>query len=290
MTSLLPDIPNIPIEKVHLGEGIYLDLLRLDSVHPTISGNKWFKLKGNLDETFARGKKGILTFGGAFSNHIAATASACRLEGLQSIGIIRGEKVENPTLSKAAEDGMELHFISREDYRNKESISWEKNFPDFHRVPEGGSNEQGVQGAAEIHRYIPSHYGYVCLAVGSGGTLAGLLRSPLSNQLIGVPVLKNSRFLEEVVVQLSQSGKNPLWSHQYHRGGYAKFDHELLEFMRFFHGENKIKLDPVYTSKMLLGLKNEISSGNLKGEILAIHTGGLQGIAGMESRLGEKIY
>lgn len=290
MTSLLPDIPQIPIDKVHLGEGTFVDLLRLDSVHLTISGNKWFKLKGNLEETFSRGKTGILTFGGAFSNHIAATASACRLAGLRSLGVIRGEKVENPTLSKAAEEGMEFHFISREDYRNKESISWEKKFPGFHIVPEGGSNEQGVQGAVEIHHYIPTHYSYVCLAVGSGGTLAGLLRAPLSNQLIGIPVLKNSRFLEEVVRQLSRSDKTPRWFHQYHRGGYAKFDRELLEFMRIFYEENKIMLDPVYTSKMLLGLKNEISSENLKGEILAIHTGGLQGIAGMESRLGENIY
>ena len=288
MGLTLEDIPEIPIQEVRLSN-YAIDLLRLDLIHPDISGNKWFKLKYNIRDAQTRNKSGILTFGGAFSNHIAATAAACKLAGIPSVGIIRGEKVVNPTLKKAMANGMKIEFLSRSEYREKERIPWGDQYPNFHVVPEGGSNEMGVKGASEIMALIPKDYNYVCLAVGTGGTMAGMIRNHKGPTIVGFPVLKDSQFLEDSVSEMSPDCNHWKMAHGHHQGGYAKINPELRQFMRIFYKFNSITLDPVYTAKLLCGIEKELDKGSIRGKILAIHTGGLQGIEGMEMRLGERL-
>lgn len=273
---------------------------REDLLHPHISGNKWRKLKYNLQEAKALGKETIATFGGAYSNHIAATAAAGAEFGFKTIGIIRGEAhlPLNPTLQFATEQGMELHYISRELYRHK-------NEPDFlaeltdklnqpYLVPEGGTNQLAVKGCTEILDDIDVDYDVICCASGTGGTIAGLIAGLAGEkQVLGFPALKGGDFLKDEIAQLvySYSGENySNWQliTEYHFGGYARVKPELLEFMHRFQEQHHIPLEPVYTGKMFFGLFDLISKGYFsKGfRIIAIHTGGLQGNAGFKERLG----
>lgn len=292
-----------PIQEVndsYLDEfGIRLLIKRDDLIHEHISGNKWRKLKYNLREALNQNHHSILTFGGAYSNHIAATAFACKKAGLESIGVIRGEDdPTNPTLRFARENGMQLFFVSREDYRRKTEAFFldelETRFGRFFLVPEGGANGLGVRGCAEILTEVAQDFDLVCCAAGTGTTLAGLaLTLKQGQELIGFPALKGGAFLkEEVQTLIDESALRPLsdinfrLETSYHFGGYAKLNPELLSFVSDFKERTEIPLDPIYTSKLMFGVYNLIESGKFpKGTtILAIHTGGLQGWHGMEHR------
>jgi 1-aminocyclopropane-1-carboxylate deaminase len=286
----------IPLQEIFdpliSSSGINLFILRLDQVHPYISGNKFFKLKYNLEEAKGQGEETLLTFGGAYSNHIAATAAAGREFGFKTIGIIRGEELNeaaNKTLAFARECGMQLHFISREDYGEKESQefidSLKKKFGSFYLLPEGGTNELAVKGCAEILSFINIPFDFVCCPVGTGGTAAGITSSLKEKQkVIGFPVLKGAGFLEEDISKLVNHS-NPvlkgehILNHNYHFGGYAKHSPKLLQFMDDFEKQNNIPLEHVYTGKMMFGIYDLISRRHFsKGSMLvAVHTGGLQG-------------
>lgn len=261
---------------------IDVSMLRLDLIHPQISGNKWFKLKYNLEEAKKQGIDTILTFGGAFSNHIHATAVACQQFGFKSIGVIRGEKESesNSTLSEAKKYGMELYFVSREDYKRKSEedfISELKNkFGSFYLIPEGGDNLLGEKGCEEI---LPkeNNFDFIFCACGTGTTFKGIQKSLKPNQkLIGISVLKGEGLLNS----------NPNIIDDYHFGGYAKHTQQLLNFKYKFESENEIPLDYVYTAKLFFAVQDLISKNKIaaNSKVLIIHSGGLQGNAGYEER------
>lgn len=280
-------------------KGIQLAVLRLDSAHKEISGNKFFKLKYNLEEAKRLGKSTILTFGGAFSNHIYATASAAHSEGFHSIGIIRGEDADlgNPTLRHAEKMGMDLHFVDRASYRTKNSSEFleklKAQFGDFYLVAEGGTNDFAINGTKEILNESHSEYSHFCVSIGTGGTFAGLASSLKSHQtLIGFSSLKGDFISKEIEALLSTyriqpEGKLDIQT-EYHFGGYGKHNPELIKFIHWFHEEFKIPLDPIYTGKMAFGVWDLIGKDHFpKGsQILLIHTGGLQGNAGFAEKTG----
>ena len=286
--------------RVYLPNTIDVELFikREDAIHPIISGNKYRKLKYNIEAAKIEGKHTLLTFGGAFSNHIAAVAEAGRVYNLKTIGIIRGEELsskinDNATLKYAQDCGMQFKFISRTDFRNKEDLNFignlKQEFGDFYAIPEGGSNTLAVKGCEEILTKADSNFNYICAPVGTGGTLAGLINASKSNQqVLGFSALKGD-FLQE---DISKFAKQDNWKliTDYHFGGYAKINAELITFMNAFKALNNVRLDPVYTGKMLFGIQDMINKDYFpKGsKILVIHTGGLQGITGMNSRLKQK--
>lgn len=291
---------NIPLQKIQsdfiTSKGVELFVYRLDLNHPHISGNKLYKLKYNLEEAKKQNKKTILTFGGAFSNHIAATAAAGREQGFSTIGIIRGEEVSelNPTLTFAKECGMQLHFVSRTLYQNKEELNKyvEHHFSsqNYYSIPEGGSNELGIKGCEEITKDIPIDFDYVCCACGTGSTITGITLSLKEHQhAIGFQVLKGENYIKtEVESWLSHfKSSKKKWeiNEDFHFGGYAKLKPELLNFMLQFEKENAIPLDYIYTGKMMFGIMELIKASKFKkgDKIIAIHTGGLQGNKGFEN-------
>lgn len=249
-------------------------ILRLDLLHPEVSGNKWFKLKHNLTTA---GKRRIVTFGGAYSNHIAATAAACAMAGIPCTGIIRGEKPLqlSHTLQQSASKGMQLEFVSREAYRNKDTIS----YPDAYIIPEGGNNPAGALGCQEILSLADTHsFTHILCAVGTGTTLAGLINSALPHQEVqGFTVLKGAGYLQQQVSELLTPGITTPWKlvHDFHEGGYAKTTPALISFINQFYRETQIPLDIVYTGKLLMGFKRSTFPAGSK--VLLIHTGGLQG-------------
>ena len=290
-------IPHLPLQEVFYPAieqaGLRLFVLRTDLTHLEVSGNKWFKLKYNLQEALDLGYDTILTFGGAYSNHIHATATAAKLYGLKSIGVIRGEAGEtlNDTLTDATAKGMHLHFVSRTAYRSKTEADFladlKSKFGDVYSIPEGGSNALAVKGTQEITAFINMNYDYICCAAGTGGTLAGIAESlrDSKTQVIGFPVLKNGAFiLDEVATLLNKYNQTELPSNlslntNYHFGGYAKTKPALLQFMQQFEKTTQIPLEQVYTAKMMFGIFDLIEQGYFdKGKtIVAVHTGGLQG-------------
>lgn len=279
-------------------KGIELVVKREDKIHPFVSGNKYRKLKYNLIEAQNSGFKTLLTFGGAYSNHIAAVASAGQNLGFKTIGVIRGDqlgsKIErNPTLSFAKECGMQFKFVSRTDYRDKTSQNFidhlKKEFNTFYLIPEGGTNTLAVNGCEEILNDSDKDFDYICTSVGTGGTVSGLINGSNSNQnVLGFPALKGDFLKEEITKFVTQSN----WSliTDYHFGGYAKINPELIRFINHFKNTNGIPLDPIYTGKMMFGIYDLIHKGYFPAgsKILAIHTGGLQGIAGMNMILKNK--
>jgi 1-aminocyclopropane-1-carboxylate deaminase len=277
---------------------ISLTIKREDLNHPFISGNKLRKLKYNLLQAKAENKNTLLTFGGAFSNHIAAVSYAGKEQGFKTIGVIRGDELfdkieENPTLKFAQENGMEFEFVSREDYRFKSEISFieklKEKFGDFYLVPEGGTNELAVKGCKEILTDEDAVFNYVCCAVGTGGTISGLINSALPHQkILGFPALKGDFLIDEIRI-FAQKDNWELIS-DYHFGGYGKINLELIEFINAFFDENKVPLDPIYTGKMFFGVIDLISKKYFPphSKILLIHTGGLQGIEGMNLKLKQK--
>ncbi|WP_405401008.1 1-aminocyclopropane-1-carboxylate deaminase/D-cysteine desulfhydrase [Maribacter sp. Asnod2-G09] len=277
---------------------VTLVIKREDLLHPFISGNKYRKLKYNLLAAKADNQNTILTFGGAYSNHIAATAYAAKEKGFDAIGIIRGEELENSwqtntTLKKAYDDGMRFKFISRSDYREKESAAFIEGlkieFGDFYLVPEGGTNSLAVKGCEEIITKDDEEFAVVCSSVGTGGTVSGLINASFPNQnVLGFSALKGD-FLKDEIDKLINNKRWQLLT-DYHFGGYAKTSEELILFINEFKEKTGIPLDPIYTGKMIFGLFDMIKRDIFvpRTKILAIHTGGLQGIAGMNSVLKKK--
>lgn len=278
--------------------GIELYIKREDLLHPLISGNKFRKLKYNIAQAQKENKKALLTFGGAFSNHILATAAAGKEYDFNTIGVVRGNELkdnyqENSTLSKAEQLGMQFYFIERELYRNKEDESFVKTlkekFGDFYLVPEGGTNELAIKGCEEILSEDDKEFDFVCCAVGTGGTISGIINSSQENQeIIGFPALKGDFLSNDICKFVAK--KNWKLILDYHFGGYGKVKPELISFLNQFYEETKIPLDPIYTGKMMFGIVDLIKKGSFpqKSKILAIHTGGLQGIKGINNLLKKK--
>lgn len=262
-----------------------VDVLRLDLLHPVVSGNKWFKLKEYLAEA---GQKTILTFGGAYSNHIVATAAAAASHGLKSLGVIRGEEpaVLSSTLKQAEEYGMRLFFTSRENYKHKKIPEqvWRSIAPEeLYVIPEGGYGAKGMQGAKDILlQNDTSSYTHVFSAVGTGTTLAGLVLAAGEQQkIVGVPVLKNNRSLETEIRQLLPTEKQNQFEliHDYDFGGYAKKNPALFHFMNLLYQQTGIPTDFVYTAKAFFAVFDLLQKGMFSAadKLLLLHTGGLQG-------------
>ncbi len=277
---------------------ISLFVKREDLLHPYISGNKFRKLKYNFIEAKILSNNTLLTFGGAFSNHILAVAAAGKENGFKTIGIIRGEELrakisDNPTLAKAQEFGMVFEFVSRENYRNKNNPDFieklTEKFGDFYLIPEGGTNEFAVKGCQEILTEDDADFDFICCAVGTGGTISGIIKSSKDCQkILGFPALKGD-FLKEDIRKFANKDNWELIT-DYHFGGYAKIDEKLIHFINDFYIKYNIPLDPIYTSKMTFGVIDLIEKEYFppKSKILLIHTGGLQGINGMNEVLRKK--
>lgn len=292
----------VPNQFITEKNGISVYLKREDLLHPEVSGNKFRKLKYNIREAISQKHQTILTFGGAYSNHIAATAAAGKLYGLKTIGVIRGEELaedlektlqENPTLKFAASCGMEFEFISRFDYREKDSEEMiqrlQEKFGAFYLVPEGGTNALAIKGCEEILTKEDKLFDVVCCAVGTGGTISGIVNSSSRDQkIVGFPALKGDFLVSEVKKRTEKN--NWELTIDYHFGGYAKVNSELINFINNFRLRYGIALDPVYTGKMMYGIFDLIGKRHFpeNTRILAVHTGGLQGISGMNQMLKKK--
>lgn len=286
-------------QKIQLEHPDYsLFIKREDEIHPFISGNKYRKLKYNILRAKAENKETLLTFGGAFSNHIFAVAAVGKEFGFKTIGVIRGEELcdkiaDNPTLHKAQDFGMIFEFVSRENYNDKNKPEFitrlEEKFGNFYLLPEGGTNELAIQGCEEILSNADTEFDFVCCAVGTGGTISGIINcSKPSQQVLGFPALKGDFLTEDI----RKFAKNSNWKliTDYHFGGYAKVTEELIVFINEFHQKYKIPLDPIYTGKMVFGVLDLIEKKWFpdNSKILLLHTGGLQGIAGMNNLLRQK--
>ena len=261
-----------------------MDILRLDLIHPEVSGNKWFKLKYNLQHIQAEGYKGLLTFGGAYSNHLTATAAAAKAFGVPCVGIVRGDELHsgaNESLRFCADAGMELRFVTRAEYDLKYEEAywdeWRAAYPDYFIVPEGGNNALGKLGTREIAQMIPEEYDTVAVSVGTGTTLAGLLDSVAnSTKVLGFAPMKKGAYIAESICT-----KHTNWDivDSYHFGGFGKHTAILVSFMNAFFQQTGIPLDKVYTAKMLYGVIDMVQRGIIdrNHRILVVHTGGLQG-------------
>jgi len=285
---------------------------RDDLIHPIISGNKWRKLNYNVKEVQEKKHDGVVTFGGAFSNHIAATAHAGLVFNVPTVGFIRGEEANfyNPTLQKAVKDGMDLIPLTREDYRNKTSPEFlekvKNEYPNYLIVPEGGSNLNGVLGCMQILPEINECFDYVASPIGSATTFTGLIATAKNQgKVLGFSALKGGSYLQADVENFlhrlqaetpPELSFNPTqnWEiiDEYHFGGFAKINEPLVRFMNDFWRETQLALDPIYTAKMMWGLREMITENKIEAgsKLLVLHTGGLQGIAGMNKRLKNKNY
>lgn len=282
------DIRLDPIKNLYQQQGVEVDILRLDLIHPGISGNKWFKLSEYLADADRQGKKVLLTFGGAFSNHIAATAAACKESGVRCIGIIRGERAPtlSHTLQAAEENGMDLYFLSREAYKAKviPKAVWDQYAKDdVYFIQEGGYGIKGRQGAESILDHCSrERYTHILAACGTGTTLAGLVAAAAPGQtVIGIPVLKNYTAMEAEINALLPPELHSRYTllHDYHFGGYAKHPPALIDFMNRWYEQTGIPSDFVYTGKLFYAVDDLVRQGYFpRGScILAIHSGGLQG-------------
>jgi 1-aminocyclopropane-1-carboxylate deaminase len=263
---------------------IRVSVLRLDKLHPVVSGNKWFKLRFYLEEAISQKKKGLLTFGGAWSNHIVAAAAACKEAGLQSIGIIRGEEPAqwSQALLDAKQEGMQLYFISRTDYKEKHVPAALPIDPvEFVLVPEGGYGPTGVKGAETIAATPEKTFTHYVCAAGTGTMTAGLINAvPGSSKVVSISALKNNHSLQDMIA----CRLNPVhadWTilHDYHCGGYARHSPALLQFMNDFYSGTGIPTDFVYTGKLFLATDDLVRKSFFPpgSDILVIHSGGLQG-------------
>jgi 1-aminocyclopropane-1-carboxylate deaminase len=297
------DLPKTPLQKIEddflINRGVNLLIKREDLNDAELSGNKLHKLKYNLFTAKKEGYKTLLTFGGAYSNHIYAVAASGKRFGFNTIGVIRGEEhlPLNPTLTFAELCGMKLIYLDRTTYREKKSDSvinkLRKQFGDFYLIPEGGTNELAVKGCTDIVKSVNIDYDIICTACGTGGTLAGIIAGLPANRLaIGFAVLKGASFLISDVKNLlaaSESKYSNNWSINldYHFGGYAKVKTDLIEFVQSFSERTGITLEPIYTGKMMYGIYDLISRREIDEglTIVAIHTGGLQGMAGLKNKI-----
>ncbi len=283
--------------------GIRLFVKRDDLIHPQVSGNKWRKLKYNLQAAQQQQQKRLLTFGGAYSNHIAATAAAGKMFGFETIGVIRGELVKplNPTLHLAQQQGMQLVFVGRKEYRQEKELiatGLQDELGRCYVIPEGGSNTLAVKGCAEIVAEVREQLDgvpdYFCVSSGTGGTAAGLVVGLARMCILKVfPALKGDFIKDEInsLIWESVEKKYENWQlvTDYHFGGYTKWNQELIDFINIFYDKFRLQLDPIYTGKLFYGIWNEIEKGNFKdgSTIVVIHTGGLQGILGFNQRFGD---
>lgn len=272
---------------------------RDDLIHPEISGNKLRKLKYNIEHMIEIGMKGILTFGGAYSNHLLATAALCNKKKIPSIGIVRGDELtplSNNTLKRCNELNMQLLFVSRIEYKKREDTDYiekiQKTHSDYWIVPEGGANQLGIKGCTEIMKETPNDFDGVFLAQGTTTTSCGVLLShPKNTTLHAVPVLRGFDSLGEMK---KRTGNGVTWNEiksqieihsEYHFGGYGKYTNDLLEFIRKIYRETNLPLDPVYTGKAFYALFDNVVNGKLNNmRILFIHTGGLKTVESIESR------
>ena len=280
---------------------ISVTIKREDLIHPFVSGNKFRKLKYNLLQAKEEKQETILTFGGAYSNHIAAVAYAGKEKGFKTIGIIRGDELgdkisANPTLRFAQDCGMQFEFVSREAYRLKSEIAFIENlkqqYGNFYLIPEGGTNELAIKGCQEILTKEDESFHYICCSVGTGGTISGIINSALPHQkVLGFPALKGD-FLKDEIRTFVTETPDENWEliSEYHFGGYAKVNEDLIAFINQFFSENQIPLDPIYTGKMVFGVMDKITANYFPAgsKILLIHTGGIQGIEGMNAQLRRK--
>lgn len=284
-------------------KGIELFIKREDLLHPYISGNKYRKLKYNIQEAQNQNKQCLVTFGGAYSNHILATAAAGKEYGFKTVGVIRGEELgcdlektllQNPTLNQAHCFGMEFKFISRQQYQQKKEqeflVNLEDEFPNSYFIPEGGTNELAIKGCEEILTSKDDGFTHIACAMGTGGTVTGVINSSKINQQILVfPALKGS-WIKDEINSLKPNKQNWEIILEYHFKGYGKVSDELITFINKFKQKTNIPLDPIYTGKMLFGILDLVEKNKFKqgSKILAIHTGGLQGIKGMNVQLKQK--
>jgi 1-aminocyclopropane-1-carboxylate deaminase len=301
-------------------------LFRDSNFTPSVSGNKFRKMKYNLLFMEAMGINRLLTVGGAFSNHIHATAAAGKLFGIETIGVIRGERTEplSPTLRFAEEAGMILHYVNRADYRDKDLLmnTLKAQISDFYYLPEGGTNALAMRGTAEIVGEIEQQLNglapdFICTPCGTGGTIAGIISATTHpTQVLGFSALKGD-FLQKEVTDLLKIRKNDIYTEgspfeileekkrgeidkgnnnwsintDFHFGGYARWTPELIDFINNFKQKNDVPLDPIYTGKMMFGIYKLIETGYFpeNSTIVAVHTGGLQGIEGFNQRFGQLI-
>jgi 1-aminocyclopropane-1-carboxylate deaminase len=295
-------------ESLAAAHGVRLLLWRDDLAHPDLPGNKARKLKYNLAAARQQGHRTLLTFGGAYSNHIAAVAAAGRLFGFQTIGLIRGDvpvpgTTRNPTLARAAADGMVLHYLDRSTYRRRAEPEFIAEllarFGPAYVLPEGGTNALALPGCAELVAEIREQVAFdaLAVAVGTGGTLAGLLTGLAgTEQAVGVAALKNGGFLRQEIDELTlratgQAYANYALQTDYHFGGYAKYSAGLLDFIAQFRQRHGVLLYPIYTGKLLFGVLDLIGQGYFApgSTVVAIHTGGQQAWAGWEARFGRTL-
>ncbi len=303
MNSLTPhfifeDTPLVKVTDPFLEQNLVsLHIKRDELNHKDISGNKWRKLKYNIADLKNSGINTLLTFGGAYSNHISATAAAGKEFGFRTIGVIRGEEhlPLNTTLEFAVKCGMDLHYMDRSTYRLKESAEvirhLEQKFGEFFVVPQGGANLQGVKGCMEIVDETMHDFDYICCACGTGATLAGIIIQLKSHQTaLGFPALKGGSFLEKDInyflSEMKSSNKNWQLILDYHFGGFAKYSNALIDFIIRFKENHDVQLDPLYTGKMVFGIYDMIKKGffSKNSKICVIHTGGLQGMDGFKER------
>lgn len=279
-----------PIQKkLYQQKGVQVDVLRLDAIHPVISGNKWFKLKAYLADAAAQNKKSIITFGGAFSNHIVATAAACQQKGFETFGVIRSERPAqlSSTLQQAMAYGMQLHFISRAAYKQKELPQAVVPFlNEAYLINEGGFGTKGAAGAASILDLVDkTAYTHFCAAIGTGTMLGGLAMAANNDQqVLGISVLKNHLQLLAEVKSLAPNAKGMVnILHDYHFGGYAKKNDTLIWFMNDWFDNTGIPTDFVYTGKLFYAIDHLVQSDYFASgsRLLLIHSGGLQGNASL---------
>lgn len=282
------------VDALHLKEleekGIHADVLRLDKIHPVISGNKWFKLRYYLEETLKNNSKQILTFGGAYSNHIVAAACAAKSIGIKSTGIIRGEQPAtlSHTLQHAKSYGMQLEFISRGDYKKRNEASFKEmlseRFAGAFIIPEGGAGANGIKGSAEIRSLFNSDdYSHILCAVGTGTMFGGLANtSPPNQKITGICVLKGMHAGYEELIGRNKSHQEI--NHDYHFGGYAKKTDVLIRFMNAFYEQAHVPTDFVYTGKLFYAAIDLVKKNHFhpSSRLLIIHSGGLQGNASLK--------
>lgn len=285
----MPYLQAIPLSNAAVNQNITLSLsvLRLDVIHNQISGNKWFKLQLYLNEALQQKCSRIVTFGGAYSNHIVATAVACQLAGISCMGVIRGDVQTNPTLTIAVAAGMQLQFIDRTHYKNKTIVQQQLQQPGDYWINEGGYGRLGAEGAMNIHQYILPSTTHIIAAVGTGTMMAGLIQAALPHQnMIGIPVLKGADMIQqdiEYLVNDSKKMKQMTWISACHFGGYAKHNAILLQKMNEWWQLYQLPTDKVYTAKLIWAVfdlveKKYFPAGS---KIVAIHSGGLQGNASL---------
>lgn len=285
------ETPIVEIREESIKEGgLRLLIKREDLNHKHISGNKWWKLKYNLARAQELGHETLLTFGGAYSNHLYAVAAAARELGMNSIGIVRGEETQplNPTLNFVTQQGMVLHYLARAQYREKSGEAvlqdLQNRFGSFYLIPEGGTNDAAIRGCCELGYMLQAEasFDYLCLPVGTGGTLAGLVKQLRPQQeAIGISVLRNGGFLVGEVLRWLPPDHPARWriETRFDFGGYAKSTPELKSFIERMRANHQLPLDPVYTGKAMFALFAMMEAGYFRSgsTVLMIHTGGLQG-------------